>query len=68
MSGYVVSITRKKQVRCLHVLGRCWRVPYLHYHDAECYGEVLPDEADYDTLCKGCWRGQVPWHEEEKGR
>ena len=57
--GYVVSISRKNARRCLHYVGRCPRVPYVHYKEAEELGPRLPPPHLYSAVCKECWPGAV---------
>ena len=54
--GYVVSISTKHRLRRLHYLGKCHRVPKIHYQDFEFLGMELPDQDAYDDYCRQCWR------------
>ncbi len=56
-SGYIISISIKKQIRCLHLLGACYRQPGIHYAHYEHQGDELPGPAASDTYCRGCWGG-----------
>jgi hypothetical protein len=54
--GYVVSISMKHRLRRLHYLGRCHRVPGVHYQEYEFLGGDRPGEDAYDDYCRQCWR------------
>ena len=54
--GYVVSISTKHRLRRLHYLGKCHRVPKIHYQDFEFLGMERPDQDAYDDYCRQCWR------------
>jgi hypothetical protein len=59
--GYVVSVTGRRQWRRLHYVGRCWRIPGRDYRHAILHGELAPDAASYDAVCRACWKdGAVP--------
>ncbi len=53
--GYVVSRSRKRGIRCLHLVGKCYRKPGLHYMDYETLGDNLPSTEEYDQICGSCW-------------
>ena len=53
--GYVVAIAGSSRRRRLHQVGRCWRVPGLHYKDFEVFGDTLPAAEDYHLICRQCW-------------
>jgi len=59
-SGFAISISRREARRCLHYVGNCPRVPYVHYREAEELGEALPDPALYNAVCKDCWPSEKP--------
>jgi hypothetical protein len=52
---YVVSVTEKRGFRRLHQLGRCYRVPGLHYTQWLTLGTARPTSAEYDDFCRNCW-------------
>ncbi len=59
--GYVVSHSRKRGIRCLHLVGRCYRKPGSHYLMYDARGPNLPPTEDYDQICGSCWPdGFVP--------
>ena len=53
--GYVISISKRHGRRCLHYVGRCPRVPYVHYKEAEEMGMELPPPHTYNAVCGDCW-------------
>ena len=53
--GYVVAIAGSSRRRRLHQVGRCWRVPGLHYKEFEVFGDTLPAAEDYHLICHQCW-------------
>ena len=57
--GYVISISTKHRVRRLHYLGKCHRVPKVHYQEFEFLGMERPSEDAYDDYCRQCWRKDV---------
>ena len=54
--GFVIQLTLRK-VRRLHFVGCCPKVPGEHYKVYEAYGTMLPNEYDFDCLCKSCFKG-----------
>ncbi len=56
VSGFVVSISKKRGYRRLHLIGRCHRVPGIDYTDFEELGAVMPEPTRYDGVCGQCWR------------
>ena len=52
---YVVSVTEKRGFRRLHQLGRCYRVPGLHYTQWLTLGSGRPTPIEYDDFCRNCW-------------
>ena len=56
---YVVSVTEKRGFRRLHQLGRCYRVPGLHYMQWLTLGTARPTSAEYDDFCRNCWPSGV---------
>ena len=52
---YVVSVTEKRGFRRLHQLGRCYRVPGLHYTQWLSLGTERPSTTEYDDFCRNCW-------------
>ncbi len=55
--GYIISISGKKGVRRLHLMGACHRLPGLDYVDYEVAGDQCPSSDRYDDYCRHCWRG-----------
>jgi hypothetical protein len=55
--GYIISISAKKRVRRLHLMGACHRIPGLDYVDYEVAGDQCPSSDKYDDYCRHCWRG-----------
>ncbi len=53
--GYVVSHSRKRGIRCLHLVGKCYRKPGTHYLVYDARGLDLPPAEDYDQVCGSCW-------------
>ncbi len=58
-SGYVISISKKRDIRCLHLIGACYRQPGISYLRYEHLGDTCPPPTAYDTYCKGCWSGDL---------
>ncbi len=56
-SGYVISVSQKRNIRCLHLIGACYRQPGISYLRFECLGDDCPPPTAYDTYCRGCWSG-----------
>ncbi len=56
VSGFVVSISKKRGYRRLHLIGRCHRVPGIDYTDFEELGAAMPEPSKYDGVCGQCWR------------
>ena len=59
-SGYVISISGKKQLRRLHYCGACYRILGAVYLEFENRGTTLPGEHEYDDYCHQCWRDSRP--------
>ncbi len=57
--GYIISISAKKGVRRLHLMGACHRLPGLDYVDYEVVGDKCPSSDKYDDYCRNCWRGDA---------
>ena len=60
---YVTSCTKKTGTRCLHRVGWCWRVPGIDYKIHMRFPQV-PPQAEYDSMCKHCWRHQELGHDQ----
>ena len=56
LHDYVVARRLRSKVRTLHLVGACWRQPGVHYVVGELYGNVLPEAAKYNTVCKNCFK------------
>jgi hypothetical protein len=52
---YIVSVTEKQGFRRLHQLGRCFRIPGVHYTQWEVLGLERPETSEYEDYCKNCW-------------
>ena len=52
--GFVVSRTKRVKHRKLHAVQLCWRVPGTHYKEWKDFGEMLPAEAEFDSVCSTC--------------
>ena len=63
-AGFVVSKTSSK-LRRLHFVGSCSRVPGIHYHCFDTWGQTCPPEAEYDLKCINCFGRPVPALEED---
>ena len=53
--GYVISISKKRRIKCLHLIRACDRRPGEHY---QCYvtcGATAPASSEYNQVCKTCW-------------
>ena len=65
--GFLVTYGHK--LRCLHYVGRCWRLPGRDIKKWDFYGQQQPSSADYDHFCKHCWsKGAVPGGDSEAAR
>ena len=53
---YVVSMSMRTGVRCLHLVGGCWRQPGVTYFKYEDLGPIA-DASYYYRVCKQCWQG-----------
>ncbi len=56
--GYTVSISRKKRIRTLHLIGSCYRRPGVDYANYEHLGLEDPPASAYNAYCRSCWRGE----------
>ena len=54
-TGYVISVTGSAGYRRLHFIGRCHRLPGVHYKVYELFGDTVPGNALYTSVCKACW-------------
>ena len=50
----VVSMSMRTSVRCLHLVGGCWRQPGVGYLKYEDLGPIA-DASKYNRVCKQCW-------------
>jgi hypothetical protein len=57
---YVVSLRGRTSKRCLHKVGRCYRVPGLDYKRYEVLGATIPENAAVDHYCRKCWSTGLP--------
>ena len=51
---HVVSMSMRKSVRCLHLVGGCWRQPVVGYLKYEDLGPIA-DASKCNRVCKQCW-------------
>ncbi len=51
----MISHSRKRGIRCLHLVGKCYRKPGTHYMMYDARGLDLPPTEDYDQVCGSCW-------------
>ena len=51
--GFLVAYGHK--LRCLHYVGRCWRLPGRDIKKWNYYGQQQPSPSEYDHFCKHCW-------------
>ncbi len=58
--GFIVSTSTKHKLRRLHFLGKCFRLPGVHYQESEFLGPELPGEGLYDDLWRQCWEDGAP--------
>ena len=52
--GFCVATTSKK-LRRLHFVNSCGKVPGKHYKHFICYGDVSPEDGDFDKKCVDCF-------------
>ena len=52
-AGYIVAISQRGRFRRLHFAGTCWRIPGLHYHKFEDYGDTVPTAVH--ARCSDCF-------------
>ena len=64
-SGFCVSVTRNGKHRKLHSLQLCGFVPGTHYREWVWHGDKLPEEADFDSVCRRCLPSGPPALEEQ---
>ncbi len=65
--GYIISISAKKGLRRLHLMGACHRIPGLDYAEYEAVGDTCPASDRYDDYCRHCWRGDAQPSAEGQG-
>ncbi len=63
--GYVISISAKKRLRRLHLMGACHMLPGLDYTNYVVVGDKCPSNDQYDDYCRHCWRGEAQPKPEE---
>ena len=64
LPGYLVANGHK--LRCLHYVGRCWRLPGRDIKNWQFYGQQQPTASEYDHYCRQCWsRGTLPGGDSE---
>ena len=68
---FVVSMSMRTSVRCLHLVGGCWRQPGVTFFKYEDLGPIA-DASKYNRVCKQCWpsgfKGTANQAEEEAGK
>ncbi len=57
--GYIVSISSKKRIRRLHLMGACHMMPGIDYTNYIVIGDQCPSNDQYDDYCRHCWRGDA---------
>ncbi len=61
IEGHVISISIKTKIRTLHFLGSCFRIPGVHYRHYEVVGNRIPEQHEYESRCRACWKeGKLP--------
>ena len=64
LPGYLVA--NGHELRCLHCVGRCWRLPGRDIKNWQFYGQQQPTTSEYDHYCKQRWsRGTLPGRDSE---
>ncbi len=63
--GYIISISAKKRLRRLHLMGACHRLPGIDYTNYIVVGDKCPGSDQYDDYCRHCWRGDAQPKDEE---
>ena len=65
--GFLVAYGHK--LRCLHYVGRCWRLPGRDIKKWDYFGQQQPSPSEYDHFCKHCWgKGATPGGDSEATR
>ena len=59
IQGYSISITKAK-IRRLHYIGRCPRIPFVDYLDAELWDLERPSPEHYHGFCRQCFGKDDP--------
>ncbi len=57
--GYIISISSKKRIRRLHLMGACHMLPGIDYTNYIVIGDQCPSNDQYDDYCRHCWRGDA---------
>jgi hypothetical protein len=57
ITGYVISISNKRRIRRLHLVGACYRQPGVDYQEYQVLGDEVPEASEYDDFCRSCWSG-----------
>ncbi len=63
--GYIISISSKKRIRRLHLMGACHMLPGIDYTNYVVIGDKCPSNDQYDDYCRHCWRGDAQPRDEE---
>ena len=58
-AGFVIAKTTSK-LRRLHFVGSCSRVPGVHYHKFDSWGQTCPPDTEFDLRCVNCFGRPVP--------
>ena len=60
VTGFVVSIAKRGKHRKLHLLEGCRFKPGIDYKEFCSYGEIMPGEYDFESVCRICLPGGLP--------
>jgi hypothetical protein len=63
---YIVSISMRAQVRCLHKVRGCWRRAGIDFANFEDHGSSRA-KAKFNRVCKQCWPDGLGGDQEEEG-
>ncbi len=63
--GYIISVSSKKRIRRLHLMGACHRLPGIDYTNYIVAGDKCPGSDQYDDYCRHCWRGDAQPKDDE---
>ena len=63
---YIVSISMRAQVRCLHKVRGCWRRAGIDFANFEDHGSSRA-KAKFNRVCRQCWPDGLGGDQEEEG-